>query len=71
MAWIGRSRGKAEVLVNGVVVATIDLDSRHVVARRVVWVGQWSTAVTRTITIRVLGTSGRPRVDLDALVTSI
>jgi hypothetical protein len=36
----------------------------------VVWVGSWTTAASRTITIRVAGTASRPRIDLDALVTA-
>jgi hypothetical protein len=70
LGWISRlgpTRGKAEVLVNGVKVATIDLYAAGYQNQRVVWAGSWSTAVSRTITIRVLGTSARPRVDLDAV----
>ena len=72
-AWVGRKgpgRGKAEILVNGSKVATVDLYASSYQNYRVVWSGSWSTAAKRTITIRVLGTSGRPRVDLDALVTT-
>ena len=39
-------------------------------AQRVVWVGSWTTAISRKVTIRVAGTTGRPRIDLDALVTA-
>ncbi len=70
IGWIARkgpNRGKAEILVNGVKVATIDLYAASYQNQRIVWATSWSTAVSRTITIRVLGTSGRPRVDLDAL----
>jgi hypothetical protein len=72
-AWVARkgpTRGKAEVLVNGTRVATVDLYASVYRNYRVVWSTSWSTATKRTITIRVLGTSGRPRVDLDALVTT-
>jgi hypothetical protein len=31
-------------------------------------VGAWASSGTRTIEVRVLGTSGRPRVELDAFV---
>lgn len=73
VAWVssmGPIRGKAEVLVNGVKVATVDLYSATSKHQQVVWTGSWTTAASRTITIRVLGTSGRPRVDLDAFVTA-
>lgn len=73
IAWVARTgpdRGKAGVFVNGTQVATVDLYSPTTRAQRVVWVGSWTTAVSRTVTIRVAGTSGRPRVDLDALVTA-
>ena len=39
-------------------------------AQRVVWAGTWTTAASRKVTIRVAGTTGRPRIDLDALVTA-
>jgi hypothetical protein len=71
-AWIAtrsRSSGKAGVFVNGNRVATVDL---HAAARRdhrLVFTREWSTDRTRTVTIRVLGTNGHARVDLDAIYT--
>jgi hypothetical protein len=73
IAWlapVGPDRGKAEVYVNGTRVATIDLHSSTSGAQRVVWVGSWTTAASRKVTIKVLGTAGRPRVDLDAFITA-
>ena len=72
-AWVARrgpTRGKAEVLVNGSKVATVDLYASAYQSQRIVWTKSWSTAAKRTVTLRVLGTSGRPRVDLDAIVTT-
>jgi hypothetical protein len=72
IAWVARrgpTRGKAEVFVNGTKVATVDLYASSYQNQRVVWSKSWSSAATRTVTIRVVGTSGRPRVDLDAIVT--
>lgn len=72
-AWVARrgpTRGKAEILVNGSKVATVDLYASAYQNQRIVWTKSWSTATKRTVTIRVLGTSGRPRVDLDAIVTT-
>jgi hypothetical protein len=73
IAWVastGPTRGKAEVLVNGTKVATVDLYSASGAYRKVVWVGSYTTASPRTVSIRVLGTSGHPRVDLDAFITA-
>ena len=70
--WVARrgpTRGKAEILVNGTKVATVDLYASAYQNQRIVWTKAWSTSAKRTVTIRVLGTSGRPRVDLDAIVT--
>jgi hypothetical protein len=63
------ARGRATVYVNGVLAATIDLRSSTWQAQRVVWSATWSTVATRTVVVRVAGTSGRPRVDMDAFVT--
>ena len=73
VAWVGRrgpDRGKAEVYVNGTRVATVDLYASSPLANRVVWSTSWSTSIKRTVVIRVLGTSGRPRVDVDAIVST-
>lgn len=72
-AWVsavGPNRGKAAVYVNGNRVATIDLYAKTTATRRVVWAANWSTSASRRITIKVLGTAGRPRVDIDAIITS-
>lgn len=73
VAWIARTgpnRGVATVYVNGTKVATIDLYSATYRNQRVVWARNWSSSVTRTVTIRVAGTSGHPLVDVDAFVTT-
>lgn len=73
IAWVARTgpdRGKAAIYVNGTQVATVDLYSASFHSQRVVWVGTWGASASRKVTIKVLGTSGRPRVDLDALVTA-
>jgi hypothetical protein len=71
-AWVGSvgpSRGSARVYVNGVLVKTISLYSASTAHRRVLLSLSWSTAVSRTVKIVVVGTVGHPRVDVDALVT--
>ncbi len=64
----GPTRGRAKVYVNGVLKATIDLRSATVVYRAQAWSIRYSTSASRTVRIVVLGTSGRPRVDVDAFV---
>jgi hypothetical protein len=71
IAWVGlkaANRGKAYVYINGVLKATVDLYSATTLKQRLVWSASYSTSATRTITIRVLGTSGRPRVDVDGFL---
>jgi len=62
----GPTRGKAKVYVNGVLKATVDLYSASETDRVQAWSIRYSTSSSRTIKVVVLGTSGRPRVDLDA-----
>jgi hypothetical protein len=72
IGWISRvgpTRGKATVYVNGTKVASVDLYSPMYESPKVVWTRTWTDRASRTITVRVSGTSGRPRVDLDAFVT--
>jgi hypothetical protein len=64
----GPARGKAHIYINGVLKAAVDLYASSYQNQRVVWTGSWSSSATRTITVRVAGTAGRPRVDLDAFV---
>jgi hypothetical protein len=62
------NRGKANIYVNGVYQATVNLYSASGQYRRVVWAKTWPTAARRTIKVVVVGTSGRPRVDVDAFI---
>jgi hypothetical protein len=48
--------------------ATVDLYSATTLRQRIVWSANYSTSATRTVTIKVLGTSGRPRVDVDGFI---
>jgi len=70
VAWVApvsAKRGKAKVYIDGVVVAKVDLRA-SARARVLVFSRSWATAGTHTIKIKVLGTAGRPRVDVDGLV---
>jgi hypothetical protein len=62
------NRGKARIYVNGVLKATIDLGTMATTYRAQVWSIRYSTSASRTIKVVVVGTSGRPRVDLDAFI---
>jgi hypothetical protein len=64
----GPARGKAQIYVNGALKATVDLYAAAYQNQRVVWTGSWASSATRTVTVRVVGTRGRPRIDLDAFV---
>jgi Fibronectin type III domain len=72
VAWVapkGSTRGKADVLLDGRKVATVDLSSSRTLPRRVVYAANGlSPSVTHTLQVKVLGTAGRPRVDVDAFV---
>jgi CSLREA domain-containing protein len=61
------NRGKARIYINGSLVDTVDLGGATK-DRVVAWTKTWSSSATRTIKVVVVGTSGRPRVDVDAFV---
>ena len=62
------TRGKVKIYVNNSYVTTVDLYRSKSQYRAVVWQKTWSTSGARTVKLVVVGTSGRPRVDLDAFV---
>ena len=66
---VGPTRGTARVYVNGTFVKSVDLHATTAAARRLVYSVAWSTAALRTVTIRISGTAGHPRGDVDAFVT--
>ncbi|HSH22369.1 MAG TPA: fibronectin type III domain-containing protein, partial [Candidatus Caenarcaniphilales bacterium] len=71
VSWIstrGPGRGRARVFIDGVLAATVDLYASGTQYRRVVFSRSWAQAGPHRIEIQVLGTSGRPRVDVDAVV---
>jgi hypothetical protein len=65
---LGPTRGSMGIYVDGVLKQTISLYSAVTRTRRVVARLTWSTLNYRTVTIRVVGTTGHSRVDLDALL---
>jgi len=71
IAWVstvGPTRGQARVYVDGAYVRTVDLHGSSIEARRIVYVQAWPSPGTHTLEIRIVGTSGRPRVDVDAFL---
>lgn len=68
VAWItarGPTRGSARVYVDGRHVATVNLYSPRLQTRSAVYAYSWATDGRHRITIRVSGTAGHPRVDVD------
>jgi uncharacterized delta-60 repeat protein len=72
VAWVApksSTRGQAEIYLDNVKVATVDLSSSRTRSRQVLYAAnRLSPSVTHTLEVKVLGTSGRPRVDVDAFV---
>jgi beta-N-acetylhexosaminidase len=68
IAYRGPNRGSAAVYLDGVYRATVNLYSSTYVSTPVAYAAHWSGNGTHTITIVNLGTSGHPRVDVDAFV---
>ena len=62
----GPSSGKARIYVDGVLTATIDLYRSSVRSRTILFSKSWTTVAPHTVRVVVLGTAGRPRVDIDA-----
>ena len=60
--------GKAQIWVDGSLSATIDLYRSAKLVRAVVWEAHWDTAASHTVIVKVVGTPGRPRVELDEFV---
>jgi hypothetical protein len=56
------------VYVDGVLAVTVNLHASTYQAGRTVWAVNFATAGTHTIKIVNLGTSGHPRIDVDAFV---
>jgi hypothetical protein len=74
IGWVslkGRDRGAAQVLVDGKSAATVDGRASRTVVRRVVYVKLFTGSGRHEITVKALGTAGRPRVDMDAFVVVI
>jgi hypothetical protein len=70
VAWvapIGSSRGQARIYLDGTWVKTVDLHG-PASPRRIVYTRTFGSVGTHRLTVRVVGTSGHPRVDVDAFL---
>lgn len=71
VAWVttvGPNRGAARVYIDGVLAETVDLYAPATAYRQVVFARSWASAGSHTIRVEVVGTPGRPRVDIDAFL---
>jgi len=59
-------RGQVKVYLDGTYITTIDLYAPSYTPRSVVFSRTWSSRGTHTIRLVVVGTAGRPRIDVDA-----
>jgi subtilisin family serine protease len=68
VAPVGPNRGAAAVYVNGAYQATISLYSKTAASRRIVWTKTFDADGAKKIELRPIGTAGRPRIDVDAIL---
>jgi GH25 family lysozyme M1 (1,4-beta-N-acetylmuramidase) len=68
VAYRGPNRGSAAVYIDGVYKATVSLYTAYYYSKQIVFAYNWAANGTHTIRIVCLGTSGHPRVDVDAFV---
>jgi hypothetical protein len=69
VAWVTTLRasaGAAQVYVDGILAATVDTVAAAPTYRQIVFSTAWTSYGTHTIKLVVVGTAGRPQVDLDA-----
>jgi hypothetical protein len=74
VAWVGiegPDRGAARVYIDGKSTATVDAKAPKRIIRSILYVKLFSGLGRHTIQVKALGTAGRPRVDLDALIVIV
>jgi hypothetical protein len=64
----GPGRGRAEIRLDGVLVSTVETRAATAGSRWLLYAAAVDPAVPHTIEVRLLGTAGRPRVDVDAFL---
>ena len=65
---LAATRGAVKVYLDGAYVTTIDTYAATTAFRRIIWSRTFGASGTHTIRLVVVGTAGRPRVDLDAFL---
>ena len=71
VAWIASkatNRGQARVYIDGALASTVDLYRASTLAKSIAFSRSWTASGTHTITVEVVGTAGRPAVDVDSFV---
>jgi GH25 family lysozyme M1 (1,4-beta-N-acetylmuramidase) len=71
LAWVGYkspARGWARVYVDGAYVQTVSLYSKTVIPQTIAFAYNWGYLAAHNIKLVVVGTAGRPRVDVDAFI---
>jgi lysozyme len=68
VAYRGPNRGSAAVYIDGVYKGTVDLYAATYSPKAVVFAASWGSNGSHTVGILCLGTTGHPRVDVDAFV---
>jgi subtilisin family serine protease len=66
----GPTSGQAKVYVDGVLASTIDLRRTSSQNRVVLFSRSWTTVATHTVRVVVVGTTGRPRIDIDGFAVA-
>jgi hypothetical protein len=71
VAGLGPNRGSADVYIDGQFARRVNLHRATSQSRTVVFARQWAGNASHTIEIVNLGTTGHPRVDLDAFIRMV
>jgi hypothetical protein len=64
----GPGRGRAQIWVDGSLATTVDMYRSSILSRRIVFSRSWASSGSHVVKVVVLGTSRRPRVDVDAFL---
>lgn len=71
VGWVaprGKSKGQADVYVDGNLAGTVDLSKASAVRRQIVFRASWPVSGPHSIEVVAKGTIGRPNIDIDAFV---
>jgi GH25 family lysozyme M1 (1,4-beta-N-acetylmuramidase) len=68
VAYLGPTRGSARVSLDGSYVGSVSSYSSSTAARRIVFAAGWGSMGAHSLKVAVSGTSGHPRVDVDAFL---